>query len=186
MLSPVVKKTMFPLDHCGEFRRSKSTIPDSQHFVSDFERRAVQALQACRGRNIAVQNGRVSFTAGIFRLVTNLNILNSVGYGHVEIGETANDFVVSYYISFRQMAVSIALVVIIFFGGFMFVNDSKGELPLLAKLAIIVGAWIFLFGVNWISGIIQVPSLVKSMLWGGDRIEQIVGPERRERVSHQA
>src|SRR4051812_28694859 len=113
---------MFTLDHRGEFRRSKSTIPDPQHFVSDFERRAVQALRSCRARNIAVQNGRISFTAGIFRLVTNLNILNSVGYGQVEIGETANDFVVSYYISFRQMAVSIALVVTVFFGGTMFVN----------------------------------------------------------------
>jgi hypothetical protein len=176
---------MFPFDHRGEFIRSKSTIVDAPDFAHDFEARATRALNSCRARNIVVANGRISFTAGIFRFVTRLNILNSIGYGQILLTETPDHFVASYYISFRQMAVVLALIDIVFCA-FVFGNDRGNEIPLIAKLAIPVIAWLVLLAFNWLGALIQFPTLVKSMLWGGGRTEQIVEPERRKRLSHLA
>jgi hypothetical protein len=175
----VLELNMFPIDHRGELTRSKATIPNAQEFKHDFQIRAVRALESCRARNVTIQNNRVSFTAGIFRFVANLNILNSIDYGYVDINEADDRFVISYYISFRQLLVLISALVIIRFGGFMFVNDTRGELPLLTKLLVLVLAWLVLFGLNWLSGIMQFPSLVNIMVWGGGRVDQIIEPERR-------
>jgi len=161
---------MFPFDHRGEFVRSKSTVVDAQEFAHDFEVRATRALNSCRARNIVVANHRISFTAGIFRFVTNLNILNTISYGQILLTETPDHFVVSYYISFRQMAVVLAVTVIVFCA-FIFGNDRGNEIPLIAKLAIPLVAWVVLLAVNSFSGLIQFPTLVKSMLWGGGRTE---------------
>ena len=157
---------MFPLDHRGEFTRSKLTMRDPENFSADFFVRATRALVAARARDISVNGSRISFTGGMFRFVFNWNILIQIGYGHIDLRETEDAFVVSYYASFRQMAIVVSLLVL-FLGVTVFMRD---HMSLVGTLAVMAFAWLFLFGANWAVGMVQFPSFVNSMLRGGDRI----------------
>jgi len=157
---------MFPLDHRREFTRSKLTIPKPEDFPTDFITRATRALKAVSARNISVGGRRTSFTGGMFRFVLNWNILIQIGYGYIDLNETEDSFVVSYYASFRQMFVIVSVLVLVF-GIDLFVND---RMPLAGKLGLMAFAWVFIFGGNWIIAMFRFPSFVNSMLWGGDRI----------------
>ena len=157
---------MFPLDHRGEFTRSKITIPNAEAFPVDFITRATRALEAVNARDVCVDRQRISFTGGMFRFVLNWNILIQIGHGYVDLNETEDSFVVSYYASFRQMFVIVSLLVLIFAID-LFVND---RMPLAGKLALLAFAWVVLFGGNWVIAMARFPSFVNSMLWGGDRI----------------
>ena len=157
---------MFPLDHRGEFTRSKLTIREPDSYSADFFVRATRALAAVSARDVSVNDHRISFTGGMFRFVWNWNILIQVGYGHVDLRETDDSFVVSYYASFRQMLVIVSLLVL-FLGLSLLMRD---HMPLAGTLGIMALAWLFLFGLNWTVAMVQFPSFVNSMLWGGDRI----------------
>ena len=157
---------MFPLDHRGEFTRSKVTINDPENFSGDFFERATGALAAVGARDISVNGHRISFTGGMFRFVWNWNILIQIGYGYVDLTETDDSFVISYYASFREMLVIVSMLVLIF-GVDLFVSD---KMPLAGKLGLLSFAWIFLFGGNWVIAIARFPSFVNNMLWAGDRI----------------
>jgi hypothetical protein len=165
-LDAPLNQTMFPLDHRGEFTRSKLTMRDPENFSADFLLRATRALVAARARDISVNGLRISFNGGMFRFVLNWNILIQIGYGHIDLSETEDAYVVSYYASFRQMVLIVSLLVL-FLGVTVFMRD---HMSLLGTLAVMAFAWLFLFGANWAVGMVQFPSLVKSMLWGGDRI----------------
>jgi hypothetical protein len=157
---------MFPLDHRGEFTRSKLTIRDPEEFSADFFVRSGRALAEVSARDISVNERRISFTGGMFRFVLNWNILIQIGYGHVDLNETDDSFEVSYYVSFRQMLVIVSLLVL-FLGVLLFLSD---HMPLAGALGLMAFAWVFLFGANWAIAMARFPSFVNSMLWGGDRI----------------
>jgi hypothetical protein len=160
---------MFPLDHYGEFSRSKTSIPDVDYFRTDFFVRAKRALEAARAQDISITNNRIAFTGGAFRLVWNWNILVQIGYGYVELREDDSSFVLSYYASFRQLFVLVSAGLFLVFGIALF-SDSGDELSIAGKLALLVFVWLFLFGGNLVVAMIRFPSFVESMLWGGDRI----------------
>jgi len=157
---------MFPLDHRGEFTRSKLTIPEPEKYSADFFMRATHALTAVSAQNISVNDRKISFTGGMFRFVWNWNVLIQIGYGYVILRETDDAFVICYYASFRQMFVILSLLVS-FFGLNLFMRD---HFPLAETLGAMAFVWLFLFGVNLAIAMVQFPSFVKSMLWGGGRI----------------
>jgi hypothetical protein len=157
---------MFPLDYRGELSRSKLTVSEPDKFPADFLLRSTRVLQQVRARDITIDGQRISFIGGVFRFVWNWNILEPIGYGHIDLNETDDSFVVSYYVSFRQLFV-IASALVLIFGLDLFRND---HMPVGAKLGFIVFAWFFLVGGNWLIAMVRFPSFVNSMLWGGDRI----------------
>jgi hypothetical protein len=55
-----------------------------------------------RARNVEVTDGQVRFTGGAFRLVTNWNLLVTVGRGRVEAPAPGDPRVLRYHLSFRQ------------------------------------------------------------------------------------
>ena len=160
---------MFPLDHKGELIRSKSTIPNVNDFRELFFRRASNALLDASANNVQVDENRVSFTGGLFRLVWSWNVLNQIGYGYVELHESEDSFKVTYYASFRQMFVVISVMVFLFFGVALF-SDKGDELSVIGKLAILVFAWLWLFGGNWFVAMARFPTFVSSLLWANERI----------------
>jgi hypothetical protein len=165
-LDAPLNQRMFPLDHRGEFARSKLTIREPEKYSADFFVRATRALVAASARDISVEGRRISFTGGMLRFVWSWNILNQIGYGQVDLSETPDSFVVSYYASFRQMLAIVSLLVL-FMGASVYLREHT---PLAGTLALMAFFWVFLFGVNWAVAMVQFPSLVKSMLWGGDRV----------------
>ncbi|HKP48122.1 MAG TPA: hypothetical protein VJT50_16090 [Pyrinomonadaceae bacterium] len=154
------------------------SVSDPESYTPEFFSRAARALDAWHARNITIAANRISFTGGIFRLVTNLNPLVPISSGHIEITQTDDEFVVFYEISFAEMLV-IDSVMFLLFAGYILFSPNAPAMPVGALVIFSVLGWLFLFGLNWLLGVVQFSSLVKSMVRGGERIEQIVGRERR-------
>jgi hypothetical protein len=68
--------------------------------AGDFAEMLAEKLRDLRGRNIAIKDGTVYFTGGVFRLVTNWNILVSITRGEVRINRSATQ--IEYRLIFTQ------------------------------------------------------------------------------------
>ena len=127
--------TMFPLDRRGEFKRSKLTIQNVEAFPREFFARATHVLQSVAARNISIDGRRINFTGGMLRFVWNWNVLIQIGYGHIDLTETDDSFVISYYASFREMLFMVSALVCPF-GVDLFFNNVGG-MRLAGKLALV-------------------------------------------------
>jgi hypothetical protein len=139
---------MFPLSIDGEIEL-KSSAPESD-ILSGLRR----ALAAQKANNISTDGRRIAFEAGVFRLVSNWNVLVPVGSGTIEIvpGPPRR---VRYAFSCRQMAA--------------FTTAMAGVMSCLAAreggaagaVLIFAGAWAWLFGMNYIIAAFRLPGFVR-------------------------
>jgi hypothetical protein len=153
---------MFPLNDYGELKRSRVTVTGPEDFKQQFLFRASDELKKVKARNVEIQGDRISFNGGMFRAVSNWNILTQIDYGYLEIKEAEDEFIITYFISFGVLFIC-ACALVVCLGGILFIQNTP--LSLAGWLALLVLAWLWLFGVNWLVAIARFPPFVERILW---------------------
>jgi len=92
---------------------------------------------------VAREGPKLTFEVPFFRLVSNLNLLVAIDKGEISVRFDERTLTVVYGVSFKRMLVVVTLMVLCL-GGFM---ASQG-LPWLGAGALVVGSWLWLFGMN--------------------------------------
>ncbi len=65
------------------------------------------SLHEVDARDISIEGSRITFTGGIFRLVTNWNVLTSFGFCELKVDSQRAE--ISYRLSYRQFVISTAV-----------------------------------------------------------------------------
>ncbi|MGI8655231.1 MAG: hypothetical protein ACR2LC_08440 [Pyrinomonadaceae bacterium] len=94
----------FPIDNHGEIKWINLRALNAADFKQHLLTKAFEELKAANGYNIEIQGNRISFRGGMFRFVSNWNILTQIDKGYIEIAPSSEGLTVSYYISFRQLS----------------------------------------------------------------------------------
>ncbi len=71
----------------------------------------VDNLREVHAKDIRIENRRIGFTGGYFRLVTTWNLLVPFGFGSLTVDSERRQ--VSYSLSYRQQAISNALIILL-------------------------------------------------------------------------
>jgi hypothetical protein len=111
-------------------------------------------LRRVKGRNVRVEGDRVLFGGGMFRLVSNWNILTQIDHGYIEVKSTGKEIIVTYYISFKFLVIAGTVLVLIF----------VGEASPPVTLAVI--AWLWLIGMNLLIVMMRFPRFVERIVRG--------------------
>jgi hypothetical protein len=123
---------------------------------------AVEAmLHRAKASRIALDDHRIEFTAGVFRLVTSWNLLGAMNSGTVAFRQLERGVEVRYRLSFMQMFVIVSVMVLFFFGVYPVMSmgpQARVPLPALAF------AWFWIFGGNYVITIFRFPSAMRSAL----------------------
>ena len=148
----------FPLNYQGKITCDCKTELTSDQFQLHFLREMADAIVEAKG-GVSVNGNRVAFTGGLFRFVSNWNILVPITRGYVETNEIGDELIVSYSINFHQLLamMSIFIVVVLSF-------LAIGEEPIGIEYAIPVFIYLFVFGLNYLLTIIRFPAFVKQVL----------------------
>jgi hypothetical protein len=111
-----------------------------------------EALRSVKGRDVTISGESVSFRGGVFRLVTNRNILVPFGRGVLTIDPLSRQ--VRYELSFAQLFVFHT----VFWG---FVTVMMLRTPQAAPPIIPVLAWILVIAVNLLIGLSRFRSFLR-------------------------
>lgn len=139
---------MLPFDYSGEYRWRGISDGEAGEIKRRLLKASAEELCRVKGRNVRVEGDKVYFSGGMFRLVSNWNILTQIDHGHIEVSDVGEDIIVSYYISFRFLVVAGTVLVLIFSG--------LASLP----LPVVVIAWLWLIGMNLLIAIVRFPRFV--------------------------
>jgi hypothetical protein len=107
--------------------------------------RLESAVVAARAETVQRKGEELVFRAGPFRLVSNWNVLVPISTGFLTVSQQAGPVVVSYRVTFTEM-VLVTTVMALFFGGFVILEGRS----LLSSLGLLVLAWTWLFGANFV------------------------------------
>ena len=124
---------------------------------SDFSRLAkeiVESLEREKAKNLETTDNRITFTGGVFRLVSNWNVLVPITRGEIEID--GEHHCIHYNISFSQLIV-IGSFMVAFIAAFA-VSSGAPKMVLILALPFI---WFWLVGMNLIIGIPRFNSFMK-------------------------
>jgi len=128
---------------------------------SEAVKRLVKAIEREAPKRIDRTNNCVSFRAGIFRLASGWNILAPIGQGSVCVSETAAGLKIQYALSFREMFITVALMLLLFFGPFLvFIARST----IWETAFILMFGWAWLFGGNVFSTTLRFPKFLRNAL----------------------
>lgn len=119
-----------------------------------------EGLQNVKARDITRNQNNFSFSGGIFRFVSNWNILVSVSSGEISIEETAEAISIHYVLKFTEMLIIASLMVV---GGFGAVLWQAPNLSFVPKVMLLAVAWSWLFGMNYLITILRFPSFIRKI-----------------------
>lgn len=149
----------FPLDYHGEVRWRGKTSLHGEHGQHEVLHALVTALTG--GKGTAHRDGAtVSFTGGLGRFSSNVNILVPISYGYLEV-KSIDDahVVVSYYLNFQQLLVLVSVFALFVLS--LLVNAAE---PLAARLGFPALLWVWAFGLNYAITIFRFPAFIKRAL----------------------
>lgn len=118
------------------------------------------SLKKAKAKNIRNDRNNITFTGGIFRPVTNLNILGPVSSGRITVEKYKDKLRLKYYLKFTEMLLIVTAAVSIFLGPVICYDPN---LTIVSKIAILAFAWCWLFGGNYLITIFRFPSFIKKM-----------------------
>ena len=121
-------------------------------------------LRRLDARVVAVDQNRVSFTGGLFRLVSNWNLLVPFGFGDLTIDSSARS--ITYRLSFRQLVIAVTVMVGIMAG---FISFASRSWPGLAFIPVM---WIWLVGGNLAIGIPRFEKFVRRTIETSPRLKR--------------
>jgi hypothetical protein len=117
-------------------------------------------LERKRARRIVRSPHCVSFSAGIFRLVTGLNPLGPIGSGSIAVSPDANGINICYSFRFTELFVVVTVMVAAFFGPPTWRAPNLDEFD---TIAILGTFWIWLFGGNFAITSYRLPRLLRKV-----------------------
>lgn len=141
---------MFPTSIKGEFEIKVLQFEDIDSVLSRVE----QELAAARAANVLRTDNKITFRGGIFRFVSNWNVLVPVGYGEIEVLPTS----VKYEFSCIEMLIVttfMACIMCIFILSSIPVSTLSFVVPLLM--------WLWLFGMNYVIAFVRLPAFVRKI-----------------------
>ncbi len=119
------------------------------------------ALAQAKAVALRREGSAVQFRGGVFRLVSNWNVLVPISNGVLEVSPTANGVSICYRVTFRQMLVVVTLMVGVFFGPFVMAAPNTS---VAGGLGILSVSWLWLFGGNFVLTRWRLPAfLVRSL-----------------------
>ncbi len=136
----------------------KGTIELSTCEPSDIPRILINVrseLEAASARDIHLSENKISFRGGIFRLVTNWNVLVPIGSGEIEV-DPGSPPVLKYNFSTLEILV-IASLMALFVGGSM----ALARPITLQTMEFPIVAWLWLFGMNYLVAAFRLPAFVR-------------------------
>ena len=134
---------MFPFSIKGEFELAKENTIATDHLLDKIE----QELEIVRAKQISRLDNMIVFQAGIFRPVSNLNVLAAVGKGSIEVIPSL-PIKIRYYFSCVQMLVTSIILASVF-----------GLMESSFLQACVIG--FFVFGLNYLISTIRLPLFVR-------------------------
>ena len=118
-------------------------------------------LRDVKASRIFVGEPQIDFTVRSFRLVTNWNLLVSIDSGRITFRPHDDGVELRYRISFIRMLIIVTAMVVAVFGFFPVMSwgpQSRVPLPML------LFAWCWLFGGNYVITVSRFPSALRSAL----------------------
>jgi hypothetical protein len=151
----------FPLDHSGEISWSNIRALKVDDFRRRFLEQAVSELKVVKASEVEIKNDRVFFKAGMFRIVSNWNVLTFIDRGYIEASPSSEGLTFRYLISFRQPFVASLCLI----GAMIFILLSGPvSVSLTGVAGLSVGGWLLLFGLNWLIAIVRFPAFVEKII----------------------
>ena len=144
---------MFPISIVGEFDISMKESEDVNSVLNKIEK----GLDTVRATSIVRTANKVTFRGGIFRLVTNWNILVPVGYGVIGV-QPGNPGSVTYKFSCLEMLVTTTIMVVLM-GVFILSSIPISAFSIFAPIFM----WLWLFGMNYLIAMLRLPVFVKKI-----------------------
>ena len=150
---------MFPFRWHDEFVIPSPVMADLN--VSEAVKRLAVAIEREAPKEIDRTNNCVSFRAGMFRLAFGWNILVPIGQGSVCVSETSEGLKVQYALSFREMFITVTVMMLLFFGPFIvfIARSTKSE-----SVFVLTFGWAWLFGGNFFSSILRFQKFLRNAL----------------------
>jgi hypothetical protein len=139
--------------HVGEDLQSSALMP---HLA--------ECLRRARARDVTVDGNRIAFKGGLFRPVSNWNVLVPFGTGELEFLPTTRE--VRYRLSLAQLIVA-ATVTIGFLAVLMFClpqSEGSGSPPAGFVPVALALLWVFLVGGNLLIGIERFRSFLRQSI----------------------
>lgn len=140
---------MFPTSFEGTLELPNIT---AQNLETAF-RSMDSALRAVRASDIFRDGNRISFRAGIFRFVSNWNILVPVGSGWIQI-EPGNIY---YSFSCMELLVITTVMVTLMSTAVAMVGDASSS----EVFGLFILGWAWLFGMNYLIGLFRLPRFIE-------------------------
>jgi hypothetical protein len=125
-------------------------------------------LRRVEARRVTIEDNRVTFRAGVFRLVGSWNALVAFGFGDLTVDSSARQ--VRYRLSFRQLVVIATLLV-----GLMAASILH-TLPSHQSLWFVPFAWASLVGMNLAIGIPRFETFIRQSISTAPTIAQTHHP----------
>jgi len=147
----------FPLTIAGTVKLAAATPGQA----SDLAEQLAKALIANRATDVRSSGNSVTFRGGMFRFVTNWNLLVPVTSGTITVA-SGSPGSVDYCFSCMQMlifATAFSLLVLVFFA-------SPPRAPLAFDLLAPIGAWAWLFGANYLLAYFRLSGFIRDVIAG--------------------
>jgi len=110
-------------------------------------------LRKAEAGNISKSESQLDFTGGLFRAVSNWNLLIAISSGSIVFRKTEGGVEATYRISFLQMFLFVTALV-----GLAFSISPKEPIYIFGVM------WLWLFGMNYLITIIRFPSSLRAAL----------------------
>ncbi len=148
---------MFPFSIKGEFYVQRLYTQDVNKVLALIE----LELTRVQATDIRFEDNKVAFRGGIFRWVTNWNILGPVGYGEIEViyGDPG---VIRYNLSCVQMLVGATFMVGII-AWLIAVTPHSAQALVIVPIAF----WLWFVGMNYLVAAIRLPRFVRNAVSKG-------------------
>jgi hypothetical protein len=144
---------MFPVAIVG----SLELAPISAGQVPDVVRALMTALNSARASDVSSAENKVKFRAGVFRLVSNSNVLVPVGSGEIEV-HFGSPGRVRYRFSCVQMLVIVSVMALLL--ACLIPTTESSPLRIGAPVAV----WLFLFGINYVIALRRLPAFIRGVV----------------------
>lgn len=130
------------------------TLTQAQTVVANFER----ALIRERASGVSAVGNRLTFRAGMFRFVSNMNILASVGSGTVDV-QPGSPGAISFHFSCLQ-----SLLVTTGMASLVAVLLASGPNSIVVRFLVPIGGWLWLFGASYLIANYRLGHFVRDII----------------------
>ncbi len=146
----------FPISLIGSFNVETPAAPDQ--YVLNLKTAIADWLVEKRARTVSQTAQGISFTAGLFRKVSGGNPLGPFGSGKIEVIRRETTIRVTYRLRYTEFLIVVTSLVVLFFGPPLLYAPNLNAIE---AIGLMILAWIWLFGLNYVISRYRVPNALK-------------------------